>query len=220
MLAALEASLPVLEAAGYEHGIAQILNMPYISAARATMLRAALDAKPDHIVFLDHDVSWRPEDMLRLVQAEGDCVAGTYRVRLDEEQYMGALETDGDGRPIVRADGALKSKLVPAGFLKITPAGVDKFMGEYPELVYGPRYHQSVDLFNHGVRDRVWWGEDYAFSRRWCEKCGDLWTLPDLSIDHHTFDGKVYAGNLHQFLLRQPGGSESANPVPPVRLVA
>jgi hypothetical protein len=69
-------------------------------------------------------------------------------------------------------------------------------------------YHLSVDLFNHGVHDRIWWGEDYSFARRWKEKCGDIWLMPDLSIDHHAKD-KVYEGNLHQFLLRQPGGSNA-----------
>lgn len=205
----LEACLPAVEAAGYTHGMAQILNFPYISAARSNMLRAALDAKADHIVFIDYDVSWRPQDMVKLLDTEGDVVAGTYRVKIDDETYMGALDTDENHRPIVRAsDGALKSKLVPAGFLRITKDAVDCFMDAYPELCYGPRYHQSVDLFNHGVHNRVWWGEDYSFARRWCEKCGDLWTVPDLDIDHHTKD-RVFPGNLHSFLLRQPGGSEA-----------
>ena len=58
---ALKASLPVIEAAGWEHGYAGQKGCPYISAARANMLRAALDAKADAIVFLDYDVSWRPK---------------------------------------------------------------------------------------------------------------------------------------------------------------
>ena len=208
-IAALEASLPLIEAAGHEHGMAQVLNMPYISAARATMLRAALDAKADVIVFIDHDVAWRPADMLKLIETEGDVVAGTYRVRLDEEQYMGTLEVDAQQRPIVReSDGALASKTAPAGFLKVTKGAVDRFMVAHPDLCYGPMYHLSVDLFNHGARDRLWWGEDYAFSNRWRELGGELWTVPDLSIDHHAGD-KVYRGNLHEFLLRQPGGSEA-----------
>lgn len=208
-LKALEASLPLVEAAGYTHGMAQIVNMPYISAARATMLRSALDAKADIVVFIDYDVSWRPEDMVKLLDTEGDVVAGTYRCKIDDEQYMGALETDSEFRPILRADGAIKSKLIPAGFLKITKEAVDAFMVSYPELCYGPQYHLAVDLFNHGVHERVWWGEDYSFARRWRERGGDIWTVPDLSIDHHTKD-KVYAGNLHQFLMRQPGGSNEA----------
>ncbi len=204
----LEASLPLVEAAGWSHGMAQILNMPYISAARATMLRAALDDKADVIVFIDYDVAWKPADMLSLIETDGDVVAGTYRCKIDEEQYMGTVETDANNRPVIRADGAIKAKLVPAGFLKVTKEAVDTFMVAYPELNYGPMYHQSVDLFNHGVHERVWWGEDYSFSRRWRDKCGDLWIVPNLDLDHHTKD-KVYKGNFHKFLLRQPGGSEA-----------
>jgi len=213
----LEASLPLIEAAGHEHGMAQILNMPYISAARATMLRSALDAKADVVVFIDHDVSWDPQDMLTLIETEGDVVSGTYRCKIDDEQYMGTVETDENHRPIVRgSDGAIAAKTIPAGFLKITKEAVNKFMESYPELCYGPRYHLSVDLFNHGAHKGLWWGEDYSFARRWKECGGDIWLVPNLNLDHHTPD-KVYKGNYHQFLLRCDGGSKSANPRPPER---
>jgi hypothetical protein len=55
-----EASVPVLEAAGWEVGFVDERGNPYISAARATMLRKALDAKCDVVVFLDDDLSWEP----------------------------------------------------------------------------------------------------------------------------------------------------------------
>jgi hypothetical protein len=210
----LKNSVPVIEAAGWEHGLAQQVGCPYISAARANMLRSALDAKADVIVFLDYDVSWRPNDLLKLIETEGEVVAGTYRTKCEDavnpEFYMGAWEMFEDFTPKVRPeDGALRATLVPAGFLKLTPNAVNMFMLAYPELCYGPMFHLSVDIFNHGARNRVWWGEDYAFSQRWKEKCGDIWLVPDLSIDHHAPD-KVYPGNLHEFLLRQPGGSKAA----------
>lgn len=206
----LKASLPVLEAAGWQHCMAQTVDVPYISAARASMLRAALDEKADVIVFIDYDVAWEPADLLTLIETEGNVVAGTYRAKISDEQYMGALEYDPvTFAPVVRADGALASKLVPAGFLKITKECVHDFMVSYPELCYGPLYHASVDLFNHGVHDRVWYGEDYSFSLRWKRRGGEIWTVPNLNIDHHGKDGKVYKGNLHKFLLRQPGGSEA-----------
>lgn len=205
----LEASLPLIEAAGWEHGYAQQIACPYISAARANMTRAALDAKADVIVYLDYDVSWHPQDLLTLIETKGDVVAGTYRVKQDDEFYMGTWECNQDFTPKLRqSDGAISAKLVPAGFLKVTKEGIDAFMVAYPELCYGPMYHLSVDLFNHGVHERIWWGEDYSFARRWREKCGDIWLVPNLSIDHND-KGKVYPGNLHQFLLRQPGGSEA-----------
>jgi hypothetical protein len=226
-IAALEASLPSVEAAGWTHGYVEQIGFPYISAARANMLRAALDAKADAIVFIDYDMSWRPEDLVKLLETDGDVVAGTYRAKIDEEQYMGTIDHDEHFRPIVReSDGAISAKLIPAGFLKLTPNAVDAFMTAYPELVYGPHYHASVDLFNHGVHDRIWWGEDYSFARRWKEKCGPIWIVPDLNLDHNGVtrnrDGdvtgsKCYAGNFHRFLLKQAGGSESASPL---RLVA
>lgn len=217
-IASLEASLPLLEAAGWDHGYAQQIACPYISAARANMTRAALDVKPTEIVYIDYDLSWRPADLLKLLETEGDVVAGTYRCKIDDEQYMGTIESTALGTPKVRADGAISAMLIPAGFLKLTLGAIDSFMVAYPELCYGPMYHLAIDLFNHGVRDRIWWGEDYSFSRRWKDKCGDIWIVPDLSIDHHAQlvdkDGKpyekVYAGNFHEFLLRQPGGSKAA----------
>jgi hypothetical protein len=219
-LAALEASVPVLDGAGIEHQIVFEIGCPYISGARATMTRKALDAGADVIVYLDHDVSWDPHDLLTLIETEGDVVAGTYRIKHEPEgspeDYMSVLHCDANNRPIVRKDGALKAKLVPAGFLKITKEGINQFMYHYPELTYGPLFNQSVDLFNHGavMGDRIWWGEDYAFSQRWNNKCGDIWLVPNLNINHHNADGKCFPGNFHKFLLRQPGGSESDCPNP------
>jgi glycosyltransferase involved in cell wall biosynthesis len=204
----LEASIPLITAAGWEEGYAQQLACPYISAARANMTRAALDAKADVIVYLDYDLSWDPQDLLTLLETEGDVVAGTYRSKIDDEQYMGTIETNPDNTPRVRkSDGAIEAKLIPAGFLKITKEAIDNFMVAYPELCYGPMYHLSIDLFNHGVSDRIWWGEDYSFARRFRDKCGPIWIVPNLNI-HHWVGEKPYKGNFHEFLLRQPGGSK------------
>ena len=204
-LDSLEASIPLIHAAGWEEGLVNEVGNPYISAARATMLRKALDAKADVVVFIDHDLSWRPADMLKLIETEGDVVAGTYRFKKDEVEYMGTVHSGLDGTPIVRADGALKAKLAPAGFLKVTKEAVDTFMTKYPELCYGEKYHLSVDLFNHGAHEGRWWGEDYAFCRRWEAIGGELWIVPDLHLDHHSAD-QAYAGNFHTYLRQQPGG--------------
>jgi hypothetical protein len=149
-------------------------------------------------------------DLLKLIETEGDVVAGTYRFKHEPEEYMGALMPDIHARPQVRPDGCVKAHSIPAGFLKITAHGVNVFMREYPELCYGDRFALCVDLFNHGAHEGVWYGEDDAFARRWREKCGDIWVVPDLNLTHHTPD-TAYPGNFHRYLLRQDGGSDSAN---------
>jgi glycosyltransferase involved in cell wall biosynthesis len=200
---AMKASVPLLD--GLDHQIVFEVGNPYISAARSSMLRKALDAGADMIVFLDHDLSWKPSDLLKLIETSGDVVSGVYRYKRDEEEYMGALVTDANNVPQGRPeDGVLSAFRVPGGFLKITKAAVNKFMAAYPELVYGPQFYPSVDLFNHGAHDRLWYGEDYAFSRRWLATGERLWIVPDLDIDHHSKD-QVYKGNFHKYLMKRNG---------------
>jgi len=184
---------------------------PYISYARAYLTRKALDAKADIIVYLDHDLSWRPQDLLKLIETEGQVVAGMYRYKKDEEEYMGAIEEGEDLKPQVREDGCIKAHSVPAGFLKVTRDGIKRFMRGYPQLVFGDPLNPSVDIFNHGVMDGCWFGEDMAFCRRWKAIGGEIWVVPDLSITHHA-DLKPFPGNFHEFMLRQPGGSEYESP--------
>lgn len=204
----IKASVPILDEAGIEHGIVSEVGNPYISQARNVMLRKALDAKADVIVFLDHDLSFDNDALLKLITAKGDVVAGTYRFKTQEEKYMGTIYSGKDNRPIVREDGCISAEWVPAGFLKVTKEAVDKFMTNYPELCYGPKYNLCVDLFNHGAHKGVWYGEDYAFSRNWHDIGGSIWLVPDINITHHDSEGNSYPGNFHQFMLRQPGGSE------------
>lgn len=205
---ALEKSIGAVIGAGWDEGSVEERGCPYISAARSRMLRKALDAKADVIVFLDYDLSWGETDLLKLIDTPGEVVAGLYRFKKPEVEYMGALIPDVNGLPIVNEHGCVKAERIPAGFLKITAEAVDRFMGAYPELCYGMKYSPHVDLFNHGAHDGLWWGEDYAFSRRWLALGGDLWIRPDLDLTHHSAN-EAYPGNFHEYLLRQPGGSNA-----------
>lgn len=208
---AMAASAPALEAAGIEQGLVFEVGSPYISAARASMLRKALDADADVIVFIDHDLSWRPSDLVTLIETPGEVVAGLYRYKKDDEEFMGAWDLEADGRPVGQlAEGTkttvLKASRIPAGFMKITRAGVERFMRAYPQLCYGSPIAPGIDLFNHGAHEGVWWGEDMAFSRNWIDCGGEIWVIPDLELTHHTAD-QAFVGNLHQYLMRQPGGA-------------
>lgn len=208
-LDSIEASVPALEAAGFNHFMVTEIGNPYISAARSYMLRKAMDVKADIVVFIDHDLSWQPDDLVKLIKTEGDVVAGTYRFKTPGEvKYMGVIQDDENARPVCRDDGCIKATRVPAGFLKITKGAINKFMKAYPELVYGPAYEPSVDLFHHGAHDGAWWGEDYAFSRNWIACGGDIWLVPDINLNHHSAD-QEFPGNFHKFMLSQPGGSEA-----------
>ncbi len=211
-IAALEASVPAMDAKGIEHSFTLERGSAYISWARANMLQKALQGDAEYFIYLDHDLSWRPEDLIRLIGTTDDVVMGTYRFKAEPEDYMGAWHCDKSNRPIIRLkDRAIQAHMFPAGFLKISRGAVRRFMLAHPELLFGMPEKPAIDLFNHGAHigpkfDFRWWGEDYAFAYRWGELGQKAWLLPDLNIDH--WDGETcYKGNIHQYLLRQPGGS-------------
>lgn len=216
-LDSLEDSLPLIIADGWEEGMANSIGCPYISRARETMLTKAMKVGADVIVFIDHDLSWDPQDLLTLINTEGDVVAGTYRFKKEPEEYMGALIPDIHQRPQVREDGCIKGFCVPAGFLKVTRGAINRFMLRYPKLQYLDDGTLTVDLFNHGAHEGVWYGEDYAFCRNWLAIDGDIWIVPNLNITHWLGEAP-YPGNFHEFMLCQPGGSKSDNPIPPDKL--
>jgi hypothetical protein len=71
------------------------------------------------------------------------------------------------------------------------------------------------NLFNHGAWNGIWYGEDYAFSRRWLEKCGDIWIVPNLKLNHHSairstpeFPRVPFEAAGRQ-QVRKPGSSEA-----------
>jgi glycosyltransferase involved in cell wall biosynthesis len=195
--------LPVM-AAGWDEGFITEISNQYISLARAVLLKKAMDAKADVIVFLDHDLSWDRGDLLKLIETEGDVVGGTYRYRRDPAEYMGRISSGADSRPIVReSDGALESIVIPGGFMKLTRQAVVKMQNAHPELSYQAGHTMAYDLFQHGAHKYQWYSEDFAFCRRWTDLGEKIWTVPDLNITHHEMTGdKSYPGNLHQFLLR------------------
>lgn len=200
LIKSLEECLPAVEADGWEHALVHNIGSPYISSSRSEMIKKGIDAKADVLMFLDHDISFPPDSMVKILAIERHVVAGTYRFKQDKIEYMGCLDTDDLDRLIVEPDGCVQANKVPAGFLKVTGNAVRIFARKFPELLYGDPLNPHVDLFNHGAYEGIWWGEDYAFSRRWIETGNKLYILPDINIDHNSKD-KVYKGNFHKHLL-------------------
>lgn len=194
--------LPALEALGIEHALLWELGSTYISWARANLARRVIhESDADAIIYLDHDMSWTPAAIVRLATHPEEVVGGTYRFKKEPEEYMGALYHD-NGKITSRDDGCVEAAYMPAGFMKVSRGAWHRIAEAYPALKYGDG---GLDLFNHGVIDGAWHGEDYAFCYRWREKLGKVWIIPDLDLTHHDRD-KAYPGNFHRFLLRGEHG--------------
>lgn len=187
----------------------------YIQAARNDLVYEFLKrTDADVLFFLDDDISWDPQDVLRLVEMGDDIVAGIYPKKTMKEEYPVVIKTDKSGYPAnIREDGSLEAALLPTGFLRIKRKPLERMYEAYASLLgfskneKGQELTGYVDLFPQGVQEGRWWGEDFAFCRLWQGLEGKLWVVPDINLTHWHGDFP-HAGNYHDFLLRQPGGSD------------
>lgn len=200
-LDALEATVNLCMAKGYDTEFIQITGSPYVQTARNTLLMQAFEKGADKIFFLDDDISWDPIDALRLIESPYDVVAGIYRFKQDDVSYPVVLYTDDSGRAEYLQDGSLHAARVPTGFLCIKREVIPQLMDAYPKNRYVEGLDEVVmyDLFPQGVRDGKWVGEDYAF----CDLCTgigiNIYVIPDMTLHHFTAT-QVYSGNFHLWL--------------------
>ena len=172
-----------------------------IDDARAIMVQKFLDSDGTDLVFVDHDVSWQEGALLRLVDAPVDCVAGIYPQRKDPITYTVQWVPE---RAELWADpetGLLEVAGVPAGFMRMTRAMLERMVDAYPESEF---YVESLPekkayaLFASWRDGKMKYGEDYSFCRRWREIGGTVWVDPEIKMGH--VGNKTFQGHLGDWL--------------------
>ena len=208
---ALESTINLVQSHGWTTVLSVLQGSCYVQTARNELVKAFLDTDCDTLFFLDDDISWNPEDALKLLNMDDDIVAGIYPYKTEEEGYPVVIHTDGEGRPTVREDGCLYGAFIPFGFVAIKRHVIQKLWDGYPSLTYwkpeGFNLIEFRDLFPQGVKNGRWVGEDFAFCDLWHGLEGEITVVPDIDFTHHG-EQQDFHGNYHRFLLGCPGGSE------------
>jgi hypothetical protein len=173
-------------------------------------------------VFVDHDVWWEGDELLRLLSHPVDFVAGSYRHKSDDESYpMGWLD-DPEGKGLWAVDpatnqpsetGLIEVGAAPTGFCRLTRAAVDKLYAAYPERMYASKMAPDLQVcglfevpFVEGVGVV---GEDYIFAQYWRKIGGKVWLDPALNLNHSGH--KEYVGSLGSWLRNRnaPKGEDA-----------
>ena len=208
----LRQSCALLEANGIDSTINIEVGCIYIEVARNKLVRNFL-AQEEYtdFVFLDYDLTWKPEDLLRLLSVDVDIVGGVYPFKIPVESYPARLRTESGTTAVLTEQGLIDAWLVPTGFMRIRRQAFEAIHRYYGESLIIDEYDMNdrfsqryFNFFNTEKIGRKFWGEDWNFCRKWTmEMEQHLWVMPDIDIIHWAGD-KPHHGNYHNWLLKGP----------------
>lgn len=168
-----------------------------IHDARNRMVSWFLDQKDaTDLVFIDADIGWEPQDLVRLVKSPHDVIGGAYpQKREDIERYnVAGLKPTGTG--LIEVD------YLGTGFLKISRRAIVKLYEVHADKKYGsPEGVECRGLFEAPIEDGKITGEDAMFCRRWRNTGGKVFMFPDMTLRH--VGRKVWAGNFAEMVARE-----------------
>jgi hypothetical protein len=184
-----------------------------ITRARANLVTLFLDnPSATHLLFVDADIGFTPDQVFRLLESGADVVAGVYpikRVNWDKAKRMlgsgraaapsaafdYVLEVDNPDN-VVAIGGFTRVRYAGTGFLMIRREVLEK-MCQHPD--YAPlqffREH-SIDalagspnrfaLFDCMIDQTtgMYLSEDFAFYKRWTDIGGEIWADLESRLDH------------------------------------
>lgn len=189
------------------------------NAAVATFLS---DPDATHLLFIDSDIEFDPQDVMKLFFADRDVVAGAYPQKwLDMSKYnpniANPLEictkmsvhlsptTKSSSEDIA---AVMEADYVTTGFLLIKRVVFEQMIAAYPERQYindidgysSANKNMFYDFFTVSINSdtKRFESEDYGFSRLWKTIGGKIHVVTDMTLKHHGWF--AFPGNLHRML--------------------
>ncbi len=189
-----------------------------ITRGRNTLVSSFLNTTTaTHLLFIDADISFAPEQVTRLIAADKDVVAGMYPIKaLDWERTVAPRsgETMEEaalhyvGTPLPEAEAQWDGDFVTAsyggtGLILIRRAVIERLIAAHPELQYRaihayprtrPAPGTQYALFECMIDPAtgLYLSEDFAFCQRWRALGGQIWLDTAGRLTHtgsHHFHG-------------------------------
>ena len=193
------------------HGITfrltTLRNESLVTRARNILSAMFLDSGATHLFFIDADIEFEPESVIRMLAMDKDIIAGAYPKKALPVQYaMNFKYTDPVKKQIRVENGAVEVWDASTGFFCIKREVFEKMMVAYPHLHYkndsniDPKlqkycyalFDTMLDADENG--DNRYLSEDYTFCRLWQRLGGEIWMDPNTKLNHvgsYTFEGDL-----------------------------
>ena len=162
-----------LTKAGLEWQI-ETVKTPFVSKARNILTALFLRSKYDYLLFIDADVEFEPEAVIRMLIAKKDIILTPYRVKLPHDASLVKYTIsfpDDKNIPILPGD-LVEISEGPAGLLLIRRKVFEFLMDSCPRLKIKHPFRKESDPYLYNFWDTtfdmdegLWRGEDISFCR-------------------------------------------------------
>ena len=208
-----------------------------ITRARANLVTLFLDdPNATHLLFVDADIGFTPDQVFRLIESGADVVAGVYPIkRINWEKARRALESkrpdvlgasldyvfeidDPDRVTVVR--GFTRVRYAGTGFLMIRRHALERMCAHpnYASLQFFREHsHDALTgspnrfaLFDCMIdaKSGTYLSEDFAFCRRWTDIGGEIWADLESNLDH--VGPSVFHGDVASQFAAAPTAAAAA----------
>ena len=208
-----------------------------ITRARANLVTLFLDdPAATHLLFVDADIGFAPEQVFRLIESGADVVAGVYPIkRINWDKARRALESNRLNVPAASLDYVLEINdpdrvTVVRGFTRVRYAGTGFLMirRHVLERMCAHPDYASLQFFREHSHDALagspnrfalfeciiepgsgtYLSEDFAFCKRWTDIGGEIWADLQSSLDH--VGPLVFHGDIASQFVAVPTAADAA----------
>lgn len=151
-----------------------------VQRARNDIVKLAIDAKVDDLVFVDADTDWSPPDLLKLLSHDVSVVGAPVPKKAFVEQYNVRLLGD----YVVGDDGLVEVDGVGTGFLRVRADALAKIWAASAEYREPHKSEPSRMVFEVRVVDGVLQSEDLAFCERLKTLGEHIYVDPTIDAGH------------------------------------
>lgn len=173
-----------------------IRNESLVQRARNRIVAEFLATECDQLIFIDSDIGFHPDHLLRLASHQQDMVGGLYRKKTLEEVAFAVNFDSHEGRSErIPESGLVAARHLATGFLKIRRAVFDRMRQAMPHLRYqshpqeggpGEWRNNLWSFFDCWIcpATGVYLSEDWGFCERWRAIGGRCWADPTMILQH------------------------------------
>ena len=169
--------------------ISHISGCSLITKARNALVADFLETDADTLLFVDSDVIITPEAVLRLLAiSQGkDVTAGVYPRRGADRCFFMDIHTDEETNQLVfDENGMMQIRRIGTGFMMIQRHVLETMIKNHPEWRYinDTKNRDEYAIFDFGVYNGKYYGEDYLFCDRAREHGFEVWIDPTIKLGH------------------------------------